>query len=142
MAAPNQMTVPSVTSRLMSGRCWIRLLGHDPRKKNTTRSFNHILLAPYTSRRRSFFFLSIWRSIWQTKAFLRAACLPGSLLIHTMDDPRKYHITVVDRCFICRNSGKPVECLLLNCEVAKASWDGIGISGKVSQTLCKMVRVN
>jgi hypothetical protein len=42
----------------------------------------------------------------------------GSRKILTMDNLRKRHVIVVDRCCMCKRNGESVDHLLLHCEVA------------------------
>jgi hypothetical protein len=42
--------------------------------------------------------------------------------IFTMDNLRKMHVVVVDRCCICKGDGKSVDHLLLHCMVVCALW--------------------
>jgi hypothetical protein len=65
--------------------------------------------------------LFFWKSIWRTKVPLKVAFFAwstalGKILI--MDNLRKRHIIVVDRCCMCKRDGESVDHLLLHCEVA------------------------
>jgi hypothetical protein len=65
------------------------------------------------------------KSIWSTKIPLRAAFSVWSATlgkILTMDNLRKRHVIVVDRCCMCKSNGKFVN-HLLHCEVAYALWN-------------------
>ena len=45
--------------------------------------------------------------------------------ILTLDNLRKQHIIVINRCCICKRSEEMVDHLLLDCEVASALWNAI-----------------
>jgi hypothetical protein len=62
-----------------------------------------------------------WKSIWRTKAPPRVAFfawLAALGKIFTMDNLRKRHFTVVNRCCLCKSDGKTVDYLLLHSKVA------------------------
>jgi hypothetical protein len=40
-----------------------------------------------------------------------------------MDNFRKWHVIVVDRCYMCKKNGEFVDHLLLYCEVSYANWN-------------------
>jgi hypothetical protein len=61
------------------------------------------------------------RSIWRTKIPLKVAFFAwlaalGKIL--TLDNLRKRHVIVIDRCCMCKMNGETVNYLLLHCEVA------------------------
>jgi hypothetical protein len=62
-----------------------------------------------------------WKSIWQTKVSLRVAFSAWSValgMILTMDNLRKRHVIMVDRCCMYKRNGEFVDHRLLHCEVA------------------------
>jgi hypothetical protein len=71
----------------------------------------------------------IWLAIFLRslhKVSLRVAFFSWSAAlskIFTMDNPRKQHVIVIDRCCMCEGNGKSVDHLLLHYEVARALLD-------------------
>jgi hypothetical protein len=66
--------------------------------------------------------------MWQTQAPSRAAFFSwsaalGKILI--VDNLRKRHIIIVDKCFLCKRDGESVNHLLLHCDVASTMWNNI-----------------
>jgi hypothetical protein len=62
-----------------------------------------------------------WNSIWQTKVSLRATFFARSRALEkiiTMDNLRKQHVIVVDRCCMCKRNEEFIYHLLLHCKVA------------------------
>lgn len=62
-----------------------------------------------------------WKSIWRTKAPLKAAFFLwtnslGNIL--TIDNLRKRGLITIDWCCMCNKNGEPVDHLLLHCEFA------------------------
>jgi hypothetical protein len=69
-----------------------------------------------------------WKSIWWTKAPLKVAFFAWSVAlvkILIMDNLRKRHLIVVNRCCLCKLNGESVDHLLLHCEVTSALWNAI-----------------
>jgi hypothetical protein len=59
-------------------------------------------------------------SVWQTNAPTRAALLAWSAAlgkILTIDNLRKWHIIILDKCCMYQRDGKSVDHLLLHCDV-------------------------
>jgi hypothetical protein len=73
--------------------------------------------------------------LWQTKVPLRVGFFffffplgwPLSK-IFTMDNLRKWHVIVVDRCCICKKDGESVDHLLIYYEVACALWNDFSVA--------------
>jgi hypothetical protein len=65
-----------------------------------------------------------WKSIWQFKVPLMVvfAWLEALGKILTMNNLKKQHITVVDRCSMCKRNGESVDHLILQCDVGYATW--------------------
>jgi hypothetical protein len=66
----------------------------------------------------------LWKSVWQAQALARAAYFAwlaalGKIL--TLDNFRKRHVILVDRCCMCSRNGELVD-RLLHCDVAYALW--------------------
>jgi hypothetical protein len=68
-----------------------------------------------------------WRSIWRTKVPFKVAFFAWSVAlgkILTLDNLRKMHVIVIDRCCMCKMNGETVD-HLLHCEVARVLWNAI-----------------
>jgi hypothetical protein len=66
--------------------------------------------------------------VWRTQAPLRAAFFAWSAAlgkILTVDNLRKRHIIIVDRCCLCKRDGESMNHLLLHYDVAYALWTNI-----------------
>jgi hypothetical protein len=64
-----------------------------------------------------------WKSVWRTKVPLRVAFFVwlaalGNIL--TMDNLRKRHVLVIERCCMCKRNGEFVDHLILHCKVGCA----------------------
>jgi hypothetical protein len=47
----------------------------------------------------------------------------GKILI--MDNLKKRHVIVINRCFMCKKTGESVDYLLLHCDVAFVLWSSL-----------------
>jgi hypothetical protein len=68
-----------------------------------------------------------WRSIWRTKVPLKVAFFAWSAAlgkILTLDNLRKSHVIVIDRCCMFKMNGETVD-HLLHCEIACILWNAI-----------------
>ena len=66
-----------------------------------------------------------WKSIWRTNAHSRVVFLAWLAVLGkalTLDNLRKRHLIMVNRCYLCKSDGETVDHLLLHCEVANALW--------------------
>jgi len=62
-----------------------------------------------------------WKSVWRTKVPLMVAFFVWSAALGkflTMENLRKWHVIVVDRCCMCKKNEEFVDHLLIHCEVA------------------------
>jgi hypothetical protein len=62
-----------------------------------------------------------WKSVWRTKVSLMVALFVWSATlgkILNMENLKKQHVIVVDRCCMCQKNGESVDHLLIHCEVA------------------------
>lgn len=67
-----------------------------------------------------------WRSIWRTKVSLKVAFFAWSAALEkilTLDNLRKRHAILIDRCCMCKMNGESVDHLRLHSEVACALWN-------------------
>jgi hypothetical protein len=67
--------------------------------------------------------LVLTKSIWWTKVPLRAAFFAWSVALRkilNMDNLKKEHVIVVDKCCICKRNGESIDYLLLHCEIVCA----------------------
>jgi len=68
------------------------------------------------------------KSVWQSQAPPRTAFFTWFAAlgrIFTLDNLRKRHIIIVDRCCLCKRDGELVDHILLHCDVASALWNNI-----------------
>jgi hypothetical protein len=66
-----------------------------------------------------------WKSIWWTKAPSRVAFFVWSAAlgkIFTMDNLRKRHVNVVDKCCMYKKNGESIDYPILYCEVVCTLW--------------------
>jgi hypothetical protein len=56
-----------------------------------------------------------------------------------VDNLRKRHIIIVDKCCLCKRDGESVDHLLLHCDVASALWDNIFTRFSMSWVMPKRV---
>jgi len=87
-----------------------------------------------------------WKSVWRSQAPQRAAFFTWSAAlgrILTLDNLRKRHIIIVDRCCLCKRHGESVDHILLHCDVASALWNNIfslfGISWVMPRSVLDLV---
>jgi hypothetical protein len=62
-----------------------------------------------------------WKSVWRTQAPLRSVFfvwLVALVKILTLDNLRKHHVIVINRCCMCKKSEETEDHLLLHCEIA------------------------
>jgi hypothetical protein len=87
-----------------------------------------------------------WKSVWQSQAppmatFFTWSAALGRIL--TLDNLRKRHIIIVDRCCPCKRDGESVDHILLHCDVASALWNNIfsrfGISWVMPRSVLDLV---
>jgi hypothetical protein len=69
-----------------------------------------------------------WKSVagagsFEGSIFFALSAALGKIL--TLDNFRKQHIIVMNKCCICKRNGEMVDHLLLHCEVAFALWNAI-----------------
>jgi hypothetical protein len=55
--------------------------------------------------------------------------------IITLDNLKKRHVIIVDRCCLCKRNGESVDHLLLHCDVASTLWSAL-FSALVCLGLC------
>jgi hypothetical protein len=69
-----------------------------------------------------------WKKVWQTQAPTRVAYFAWSAAlgkILALDNLRKRHVILVDRCCMCKGNGECVDHLLLHCDVAYVLWSAL-----------------
>jgi hypothetical protein len=80
--------------------------------------------------------------VWRTQAPPRViffAWLVALGKILTLDNLRKRHVIVINRCCMCKRSEEMVDHLLLHCEVASALWSAIFCSFGMSWVMPRWV---
>lgn len=66
-----------------------------------------------------------WKGVWHTPTlsrvifFVQSAALSKIL---TLDNLRRRHVIVMDRCCMCKSSGEFVDYLLLHCNMVSTIW--------------------
>jgi hypothetical protein len=83
-----------------------------------------------------------WKSVWQTRAPSRVAFFAWSAAlgkILTVDNLRKRHIIIVDRCCLCKRDEESMDHFLLHCDVASALWNHIFTQFGMSRVMPKGV---
>jgi hypothetical protein len=113
-------------SRCCTQSKWVETVktscGESPPKKVCSRSSPFTPLACFGSSHFP------WKSVWRTQAPSRAAFFVWSATLSkilTLDNFRKRHVIVINRCYICKKIGKSVDHLLLHCDVASALWSSL-----------------
>jgi hypothetical protein len=69
-----------------------------------------------------------WKSVWRTQAPSRAAFFVWTVAIGkilTLDNFRKWHVIVINKCYMCKKTGESVDHFLLHCDVASALWSSL-----------------
>jgi len=80
--------------------------------------------------------------VWRTQAPSRAAFFAWSAAlgkILTVDNLRKRHVIIVDRCCLCKRNGKLVDHLHLHCDVAFALWNSLFTRFRMSWVMPRRV---
>jgi hypothetical protein len=86
-----------------------------------------------------------WKSVWRSQAPLRAAFFTWSAALSrilTLDNLRKRHIIIVDRCCLCKRDGESVDHIFLHYDVASALWNifsRFGISWAMPRSVLDLV---
>jgi hypothetical protein len=87
-----------------------------------------------------------WKCVWRSQAPPRAAFFTWSAAlgrILTLDNLRKRHIIIVDRCCLCKRDGESVDHILLHCDLASTLWNNIfsrfGISWVMPRSVLELV---
>jgi hypothetical protein len=69
-----------------------------------------------------------WKSVWRTQAPSRAAFFVWSAAlgkIFTLDNLRKWHVIVINRCYMCKKIKESTDHLIFQCDVAYALWSSL-----------------
>jgi hypothetical protein len=69
-----------------------------------------------------------WKNVWWTQAPSQTAFFAWSAALDkilTMDNLRKNHVILVDRCCMCKRTRELVDHLLLHCDAAYTLWSAI-----------------
>jgi len=70
----------------------------------------------------------LWKSVWCTQAPSRAAFFVWTAAlgkILTLNILRKRYVIVINRCCMCKKTGKFVDHILLHCDMASALWSSL-----------------
>jgi hypothetical protein len=95
--------------------CWVP----SKRKFFEVKSYYQVLSTPIRSN-------FPWKSIWTVKAPMRVAFFVWTATlgkILTLDSLHKRNIIVLQWCCMCKNCGKSIDHLFLDCEVATEMWN-------------------
>jgi hypothetical protein len=66
-------------------------------------------------------FVIAWKSVWHTPGPSRATFFVWSVALSkilTLDNLGKWHVIVINRCYMCKKTGESSDHLLLHCDVA------------------------
>jgi hypothetical protein len=86
-----------------------------------------------------------WKIIWKAKvppriAFFSWTAALGKIL--TIDNLRKRHLIIIDRCCLCKLNGESVDHLLLHCPLARELWSMVfGLFGLDWVMPCKVIQL-
>ena len=86
-----------------------------------------------------------WKIIWKAKvppriAFFSWTAALGKFL--TIDNLRKRHLIIIDRCCLCKLNGESVDHLLLHCPLARELWSMVfGLFGLDWVMPCKVIQL-
>jgi hypothetical protein len=69
-----------------------------------------------------------WKSVWRTQAPSLAAYFEWLAVLDkilTMDNLKKRHVILIDRCYMCKRNEESVDNLLLHYDVAYTYWSAL-----------------